>query len=142
MICFVHAVLQAVACYDGAQCGGYSPPIVDSVQECCKDVSTLKSYRTASSVNTCYPCLGNHLTTQFTRILCGLQFLYTTLLIVVVVIGFNQTEYRLEEQSDSYQLTVQVLTPPQSLVGDVGVILSVSPGGSAISKFSLNNINS
>ena len=51
-------VLQAVACYDGAVCNGYSPPVVASVEECCRDISALKSYKTASSVDICHPCLG------------------------------------------------------------------------------------
>ena len=55
----VSTVLQAVACYDGAQCSEASPPIVNSVEDCCLlNISTLKSYRTASNVDMCYPCLG------------------------------------------------------------------------------------
>ena len=55
------------------------------------------------------------------------------ILLPFTVIGFNQSQYRLEESADPYQLTVQVLSPPQSIVNDVGLIASATDG-SAISK--------
>ena len=55
----VATVLQDVGCYVGAQCSDPSPPIVNSVEDCCLlNISALKSYRTADNVDMCYPCLG------------------------------------------------------------------------------------
>ena len=53
-----------------------------------------------------------------------------------IVVGFNQSQYRLKERADSYELRVQVLSPPQSIVNDIGLIVSAADG-SAISKLLL-----
>ena len=34
----------------------------------------------------------------------------------------------MDEQTEPYELTIQVLTPPQSLVGDIGVIITATDG--------------
>ena len=39
-----------------------------------------------------------------------------------------QTHYRLREQISPYQLTVQVLSPPQSLVEDTGLVITATDG--------------
>ena len=49
------------------------------------------------------------------------------------VIGFTQNQYQLQENAIPYQLDVQVLTPPQSLVESVGITVTAA-GGSAISE--------
>ena len=52
------------------------------------------------------------------------------------VIGFAEPQYRLEEKSDPQQLVIQVLSPPQSLVRDVGIEVSAMDG-TAISELLL-----
>ena len=44
------------------------------------------------------------------------------------VIGFMQSHYRLREQISPYQLTIQVLSPPQSLVEDTGLVITATDG--------------
>ena len=41
----------------------------------------------------------------------------------LTVIGFNVTRYRLDERVNPHQLTIRVLSHPQSLVRDVGIEL-------------------
>ena len=50
------------------------------------------------------------------------------------VIGFEMMEYNLEEQVDSYQLTIKVLTPPTSLTSDVTLHVTAMPGNATGKK--------
>ena len=51
-------VLTGVACYDAGVCGG-TPQHLATVADCCqRDVSILKSYRTAQAKDVCSICLG------------------------------------------------------------------------------------
>ena len=44
------------------------------------------------------------------------------------MIGFELDHYQLQEQTDSYQLMVRVVTPPGSLTSAVTLRVSVSQG--------------
>lgn len=54
---FSNLVLTAVACYDGASCGDKAVE-VETISDCCQNVSVLKSYIVSGDVSTCNPCLG------------------------------------------------------------------------------------
>ena len=49
------------------------------------------------------------------------------------MIGFNQSQYRLEESTTPYPLTIEVLSPPESLVETVELTLT-AVNGAAISE--------
>ena len=47
-----------MACYDGGVCGS-TPAHLPAVRDCClRNISALKSYRTADNKTTCALCLG------------------------------------------------------------------------------------
>ena len=50
------------------------------------------------------------------------------------MVGFAQTDYVLQERTNPYQLSVQVLSPPQSIIENTGITLSATDG-TAISRF-------
>ena len=53
---------------------------------------------------------------------------------LVIVVGFAQTGYFLEEQTNPHQLSVKVLSPPQSIIELTGITFTATDG-TAISKF-------
>lgn len=65
---FTAAVLQRVACYGGGGCQGASPPIVDTIEDCClQNISALTTFRTKDNVQTCQSCLGEWLYSHRTK---------------------------------------------------------------------------
>ena len=52
------------------------------------------------------------------------------------MIGFARDRYQLEERTSPYQLTIEVLSPPQSLVSTIRLVVT-SVDGTATSKLTL-----
>lgn len=50
------------------------------------------------------------------------------------VLGFAQKQYQFEERSTPYSLAITVLSPPQSLVSNIGLIVT-AVDGTAVGKF-------
>ena len=99
---------------------------VASIQTCCQDLSALKSYKTVGHVDTCNPCLGMHFTV--------LQLSENILLFYCAAVGFQNTLYQLQERNSSYEVSLEVLTPPASLKEPVSVrVQSIS--GTATGSF-------
>ena len=42
------------------------------------------------------------------------------------MVGFTQTQYRLEEEVEPHQLTIRVLSPAQSLVEDIQLTVTAT----------------
>ena len=126
-----------MACYAGATCGD-TPDHLPTVDDCClQNTSALISYRSASNPDSCWPCLGNALSIQK----CMIRPHHSNHtsssyinLILPTVVGFAQSQYHFEENTNPHQLSVKVLSPPQSIIELTGITFTATDG-TAISKF-------
>ena len=49
---------NGVACYSERNCEGSGGVLMDSVAECCRNYSIVKTYRNSNNLEVCHVCLG------------------------------------------------------------------------------------